>query len=170
MWINEFFFFLKIILFFLKSFYFRHAKCAPMIAYKKTDKLYIKWQRLTTNDNEWQRVVQRMAINDNNWQRVIERITTGDNEWHRVTTNGNEWHWVVQWVTTSNTTSDREWQQMAMSDSEWEQWYSKWKRHSTLHRIDDCHHFNDKKRYTTTSRDGWLQLECLNKLTFLKVL
>ena len=34
-----------------------------------------------------------------------------------------------------------------------------------LQRIDDCRPFNDKNRYTTTSRDGWLQLEWLNKCT-----
>ena len=44
------------------------------------------------------------------------------------------------------------------------------KRYSKLQRMDDCHHFNDKKRYTTTSRDGWLQLDRLNKKTFIKVL
>ena len=52
---------------------------------------------------------------------------------------------------------------MAISDSESEQWYSERKRHSTRQRMDDCHHFNDKKGYTTTSRDRWLQLEYLNK-------
>ena len=80
-------------------------------------------------------------------------------KWQRVTTNDNEWYNEWQRVTTS----DKEWQRMAMSDSEWEQWYSEPKRHSTVQRMDDCHHFNDKKRYTTTSRDGWLQLEWLNK-------
>ena len=29
--------------------------------------------------------------------------------------------------------------------------------------MDDCHAFSDKNRYTTISRDGWLQLEWLNK-------
>ena len=33
----------------------------------------------------------------------------------------------------------------------------------------DCRAFNDKNRYTTTSRDPWLQLEWLNKKTFLKI-
>ena len=42
-------------------------------------------------------------------------------------------------------------------------WYREWKRHNTLQRMDDCHHFNDKKIYATTSRDGWLQLDWLNK-------
>ena len=37
----------------------------------------------------------------------------------------------------------------------------------TLQRMDDCHSFCDKKKYLT-SRDGWLQLEWLNKLTTLK--
>ena len=34
---------------------------------------------------------------------------------------------------------------------------------STLQGMDDCHPFNDKNKCTTTSRDGWLQLEWLNK-------
>ena len=81
------------------------------------------------------------------------------NEWQRMTTSDNKWY--IKWQRMKM--SDKEWQRMAMSDSKWEQWYSKWKRHSKLQRMDDCNHFNDKKRYTTTSRDGWLQLEWLNK-------
>ena len=96
-------------------------------------------------------------------------MTTSDNEWQLVTTSGtksdNNW----QRVTTGNTTSDNKWQQIAMSNSEWQQWYNQWKRHSTLQRTDDCRPFNDKDWYTTTSRDGWLQSEWLNKYTFLKV-
>ena len=93
------------------------------------------------------------TTSDNGWQRVVQPVTTNG------TTNDNEW----QRVATSGTTSDKELRRMTMSDSEWDQWYSEWKPHSTLQRMDDCHHFNDKKRYTTTSRDGWLQLEWLNK-------
>ena len=103
----------------------------------------------TWSDNEW----QQMTTSDNEWYNEWQQMTTSDNEWY------NEW----QKVTTSDTTSDNEWQQMAMSDSEWQQWYNEWKRHSTLQRMDDCRPFNDKNRYTTTSRDGWLQLEWLNK-------
>ena len=40
---------------------------------------------MTTNDNEWQRVVQRKTTNDNEWQRVVQRVTKNDNEWQRVT-------------------------------------------------------------------------------------
>ena len=51
----------------------------------------------TTNDNEWQRVVQRMTTNDNKWQRV----TMNDNELQKMTmSNGmtaidktNEYEW-----------------------------------------------------------------------------
>ena len=127
----------------------KKKKLALTIVYKKTDEWYIEWQRVTTNDNEWQRVVKRMTTSG----------TTSDNEWQRVTTSDNKWYNKWQRVKMSG----KEWQWMAMSDSKWEQWYSEWKRHSTLQRMDDCHHFNDKKRYTTTSRDGWLQLEWLNK-------
>ena len=112
-----------------------------------------------SSDNEW----QRMTANDNEWQGTVQRVTTSgttsDNEWQQVATNDSKWQRVVHRVTTS----DKEWQRMAMSDSEWEQWYSEWKWHSTLQRMIDCHHFNDKKRYTTTSRDVWLQLEWLDK-------
>ena len=52
--------------------------------------------RATTNDNEWQRVVQRVTTNDNEWQRM----TTSDNEWQRVTMSDKEWQRVVQRVTT----------------------------------------------------------------------
>ena len=69
-----------------------------MIIYKKTDECYIEWQRMTTNDKEWQRVAQRVTTNDNQWY----------NEWQKVTRNDNEW----QRVTTSSRTSDREWQRM----------------------------------------------------------
>ena len=90
---------------------------------------------------------------DYQWQRVVQRVTTNDNEWQQVTTSG--------------ATSDKEWQRVIQrvtsSDSEWQEWYNQWKRHSTLQRMDDCRPFNDKNRYATTSRDGWLQLEWLNK-------
>ena len=99
----------------------------------------------TSSDSEW----QGMKTSDNEWY----------NEWQGVTTNDNEWQRVVQQVTKS----DNEWQQIVMSDSEWQQWYNQWKRHSTLQRMDDCRPFNDKNRYSTTSKDGWLQLEWLNK-------
>ena len=96
------------------------------------------------NDIFWS-FIKRQASDISSDTSSDEWQTTSDNEWQRVTK------------------SDKEWQRMAMSYSEWDQWYSEWKRHSTLQRMDDCHHFNDKKRYTTTSRDGWLQLEWLNK-------
>ena len=126
------------------------------IVYKKTDVWYIEWQRGTTNGNEChselQRVVQQLTTN-------VQLTATNDNEWQRMKTSDNECYNEWQKVTTSG----KGWQEMAMSDSEWEHWYSEWKRHSTLQRMDNCHHFNDKKRNTTTSRDGWLQLERLNK-------
>ena len=56
----------------------------------------------------------------------------------RVTINGNEWQRVTAVV-------------------------QRMKRHSTPQRMDDCHPFDGKNRYTTTSKDGWLQLEWLNK-------
>ena len=50
------------------------------IVYKKTDKWYIEWQRVTSNDNEWEQVVQEAATNENEWQRVVQWVTTNDNE------------------------------------------------------------------------------------------
>ena len=59
------------------------------IVYKKTE----EWQRMITSDNEWYNDWQRMATsgttsgttNDKEWQRVIQRVTTSDNKWHWVT-------------------------------------------------------------------------------------
>ena len=42
---------------------------------------YNEWQRITTSDNELQRVVR--------W--VIASGTTSDNEWQRMATSDNEW-------------------------------------------------------------------------------
>ena len=75
--------------------------------------------------------------------------TSSHNVWQRRTTIG----------TTSGTTSDNKWQWVTSSDSKW---YNKWKRHSTLQKMDDCHSFYDKNWYTT-SRDWWLILEWLDK-------
>ena len=104
-------------------------------------------------------IVTIISLKMSNVEIVYKRTDEWYIEGQRVTANDNEWQRVVQRVKMS----DKEWQRMAMSDSKWEQWYSKWKRHSALQRMDDCHHFHDKKRYTATSRDGWLQLEWLNK-------
>ena len=65
--------------------------------------------RVTTSDNEWQRVVQRMTTNDNAWYSEWQ----SDNEWQqRVTTNGNEWQRVrvvVQRMKTAQYTSKNGW-------------------------------------------------------------
>ena len=96
------------------------------IFYKKTDEWYIEWQRVTTNDNEWQGVVQRVttigitsdnewqrvAMNDNEWQGVVQQVTKSDNEWQRTTTNGKEWQRVravVQRMKATQYTSKNEW-------------------------------------------------------------
>ena len=59
------------------------------IVYKKTDEWYIEWQRVTTKDNEWQRVVQQ----------VIKNGTMGDKERQRVTTSGttSDSKWYSEW-------------------------------------------------------------------------
>ena len=120
--------------------------------FNNSDRSFIKRQTSgTSSDSKWWRVVQRVTTSG----------TTSGNKWY------NEWQRVVQRVTTSGTKSSNEWQRvtanMAISDSEWQQWYNKWKRHSTLQKMYDCRPFNDKNRYTSTSRNGWLQLEWLNK-------
>ena len=57
--------------------------------------LYKEWQRMTTSDNEWQRVVQRVTTSsttsDNEWQQRLQRMTRSDNEWQGVTASDNEW-------------------------------------------------------------------------------
>ena len=82
--------------------------------------------RVTTSDNEWQRVVQRVTTNDNEWQGVVQRVewqemvkrvttngndwqrvTMNDNEWQRVTTNANEWQRVIQRVAKSDNEGHR---------------------------------------------------------------
>ena len=35
--------------------------------------------------------VHRATTNDNEWQRVVQRVTTNDNEWQRMTKSNNEW-------------------------------------------------------------------------------
>ena len=111
-----------------------------------------EWQWVTTNYNEWQRVVQRATTcgttSDNEWQQVVQRMTmsgaTSDNAWQRVTAN------------------DKEWYQMIMSDSEWQNVVQWVKTAQYTSRMDDCNFFYNKNR-CTTSRDGWLILEWLNK-------
>ena len=44
------------------------------IVYKKTDEWYIEWQRVTTNDKEWQQVIR----NGNEWHNELQRMTTSD--------------------------------------------------------------------------------------------
>ena len=104
-----------------------------VIVHKKIDEWYIEWQRVvqrvTTTDSEWQpmynerqRVTtndnkwQRVTTNDNEWQRVVQRETTSDNKWQRVTMNDNEWQRVVQ----RETTRDNKWQRVITNDNEWQ--------------------------------------------------
>ena len=42
-------------------------------------------QRVTANENEWQRDVQQVTTNDNEWQRVVQQVTKIDNKWQWVT-------------------------------------------------------------------------------------
>ena len=37
---------------------------------KKVVEWYIEWKRMTTIDNEWQRVVQQVTTSDSKWQQV----------------------------------------------------------------------------------------------------
>ena len=63
------------------------SKSEPMlvrIVYKKTDKSYIKWKRVTTSgttsDNKWYNEWQGMKTSDSEWQRVVQRMETSGNE------------------------------------------------------------------------------------------
>ena len=79
-------------------------------------------------------------------------------------------------MTTSGTMNDKEWQQMKMSDSEWQRVVQRVTSDSECQKVvqrvkmahllqtmDDCNSFYNENRYTT-SRDGWLILEWLNRL------
>ena len=106
----------------------------------KTQRSFTKRQtRGTSSDNEW----QRMTTSDNQWQRVVQRVT-------------NEWQRVVQRMTTSH----NKWEWVALSDKKMVQ---RVKAAKLLQRMDDCNSFYNENRYTT-SRDGWLILEWLNRL------
>ena len=73
--------------------------------------------RVTTSDNEWQRVTVIGTTSENEWQRVTTSGAMSDNERQRVTTSGatsdKEWQRVIQRVTTS----DNKWQWVTASDS-----------------------------------------------------
>ena len=76
--------------------------------------------RVTTSDNEWQRVTTSGTTSDDEWQRVVQRVTTNDNEWQRMTTSDNEWYNEWQGMTTSDATSDKEWQRVTTNSNEWQ--------------------------------------------------
>ena len=38
-------------------------------------------QRVTTNDNDWQRITTNSTTSDNEWYNEWQRMTTSDNEW-----------------------------------------------------------------------------------------
>ena len=82
------------------------------IVYKKKDEWYIEWQRVTTNDNEWQSVTTSSTTSDNEWYNEWKRVTMNEIESQWMTTGDNEWQRVVQWMTTSGTTNESEWKQM----------------------------------------------------------
>ena len=67
--------------------------------------VYFSWFRMTTSDNEWQRVTSG-TTSGNEWQRVVQRVTTSGNEGY------NEWQRVIQRVTTR----DKKWQWVTASD------------------------------------------------------
>ena len=69
--------------------------------------------RVTSNDNEWQRMTTSGTTNDNKWYNEWQRVTTSDIEWY------NEWQRVIQRVTMSSTARDNEWQRIAKNDNGW---------------------------------------------------
>ena len=103
-----------------------------------------EWQRMTASDNEWysewQRVTTSGTTSDNEWQRV----TKSENQWQRVTTNGNEWQQVrtvVQQMKAAQYTSKNGW----LPSFQWQ---------NKIH-----HYFK-----------GWMAAIRVVKKTFLKVL
>ena len=113
----------------------------------------------TWSGNDWQRVVQRVTTNDNEWYNEWQRMTTSDSKWQWVTASENEWYNEWQRVTTNG----NDWQQMTMSDNEWQKVVQRVKMALLLQRMDDCNFSYNKNRYST-SRDGWLILESLNRV------
>ena len=75
-------------------------------------------------------------------------MTRSDSKWKWVTASDSEWQRVVQRVT---------------SDSECQKVVQRVKMAHLLQTMDDCNSFYNENRYTT-SRDGWLILEWLNRL------
>ena len=62
---------------FLSDYFMKHSLMNISIVYKKTDEWYIELQRVTTNDNEWQQVVQRVTISANfSFFQIREEPTT----------------------------------------------------------------------------------------------
>ena len=62
---------------FLSDCFMKHSLMNISIVYKKTDEWYIELQRVTTNDNEWQQVVQRVTISANfSFFQIREEPTT----------------------------------------------------------------------------------------------
>ena len=78
-----------------------------------------------------------------------ERMTASENEWQRVTTNDKEWQRM-----TNSDSKNNEWQQMTASGTKNVRDTVLFKEWMTV--------IKHKNRYTT-SMDGWLQLELLNK-------
>ena len=52
-------------------------------------------------------MVHRVTTNDNEWQRVVQRVTTRANKWQRMAMSDR----VVQQMTTSGTMNESEWKQ-----------------------------------------------------------
>ena len=66
--------------------------------------------RVTSNDNEWQRMTTSCATNDNEWQRMTSSSTTNDNEWY------NEWKPALQQKITSDKANEYGWEKVKLSD------------------------------------------------------
>ena len=76
-----------------------------------------KWLRVTTNESEWYNKwqwgttnVNECTTNDHEWQRVVQRVTkcgtASEKEWQRVTKNDDEW----RLMTASVKTNEYEWE------------------------------------------------------------
>ena len=66
--------------------------------------------RVTSNDNEWQRMTTSCATNDNESQRMTSSSTTNDNEWY------NYWKTAVQQKITSDKANEYGWEKVKLSD------------------------------------------------------
>ena len=69
----------------------------PRLLIKRVLKTNAKRMQRMYNERQWVVQLMATIDSDryNEWQRVVQQVTTNDNEWQRVIKNDNEWHWMT---------------------------------------------------------------------------